>query len=156
MSDKVHPMAPDHLPGFLPGADGSDPLYTVVVIILLVIFFSVGLLYFKLHALPEHIAHRQNNTQMQIISVLAILALFTHNNVFWVGALLMAVVRFPDYATPLNSIANNLEAMRKNSGAGPLEDDEAVKGRPGGELSHREGQEGDPVEQLSHRREGEN
>ena len=45
------------------------------------------------------------------IAVLAILALFTHNNIFWVGALLLAVVRLPDFITPLNSIDRSLQSL---------------------------------------------
>ncbi len=72
---------------------------------------AVGNLYFKLHAVPEHLAHKHNNTQLQIITVLTILALFTHNNILWVAALLLAVVRLPDFATPINSIAKSLEHL---------------------------------------------
>ena len=43
--------------------------------------------------------------------VLAILALFTHNNLFWVAALVLALVKFPDFTSPLNSIAQSLRIM---------------------------------------------
>lgn len=104
----THPAAPDHLPFFLPGPDGSDPLFTVVVIVLLTVVVVAGALYFKLHALPEHLGERYNSAQLQLISVLAVLALFTHNNAFWILALLIAVVRIPDFLTPLESIADSL------------------------------------------------
>jgi hypothetical protein len=117
VSDTHHPMAPHELPGFLPSADGSDPLMTLVVILILVIFLVVGNYYLKLHALPERMAHKKNHTQLQIITVLALLALFTHNNVFWVAALLLAVVRFPDYQTPLNSIADSLAQLKEDKQA---------------------------------------
>ena len=35
----------------------------------------------------------------------------THNNVFWVGALMLAVVRFPDFITPINSIDQSLKTL---------------------------------------------
>lgn len=35
----------------------------------------------------------------------------THNNVFWVGALMLAVVRFPDFITPNNSIDQSLKTL---------------------------------------------
>jgi hypothetical protein len=60
-------------------------------------------------------AHKHNNIQLQIITVLAILALFTHNNIFWVAALLLAVVRLPDFTTPINSIAKSLEQLAQRS-----------------------------------------
>jgi len=107
----THPLAPHHLPKFIPGADGSDPLFTAVVILLVILLMVIGNLYFKLHAIPEHMAHKHNNTQLQVIAVLTILALFTHNNIFWVAALLLAVIRLPDFSTPINSIAKSLERI---------------------------------------------
>lgn len=114
-------MAPHDLPGFLPGPDGSDPLFTAVVILLLLVVLVVGNLYLKLHAIPEQIAHRQNNTQLQFIAVLTLLALFTHNNVFWVAALLLAVVRLPDFSTPIHSIATSLEKLAADKTAPAVE-----------------------------------
>jgi hypothetical protein len=66
-------------------------------------------LYLSLHSLPERMAHRTSNTQLQIISILTLLALFTHQHLFWIAALLLAVVRVPDYSTPLQRIANALD-----------------------------------------------
>lgn len=109
--DTIHALAPEHLPRFIGGPDGSDPLFTVVVWLLVILLMVVGNLYLKLHALPERMAHRQNNTQLQFITVLALLALFTHNNIFWVAALLLAVIRFPDFSTPINSIASSLAKL---------------------------------------------
>ena len=111
MTENIHPLAPEHLPGYLPGPDGSDGLFTVVVALIIILMLVIGNIYLKLHAMPERMAHRQNNTQLQIITALALLALFTHNNAFWVAALLLAVVRWPDFSTPLNSIAHSLEKL---------------------------------------------
>jgi len=107
----IHPLAPESLPGFIPAADGSDPLFTVVVILIVALFVAVGIFYLKLHSLPEQLSHKANSTQLQLIAVLGLLALFTHNNAFWVLALLLAVVRWPDFSTPLNSIADSLKTM---------------------------------------------
>lgn len=112
MADGLHAQAPHHLPGFLPGPDGGDTLFTITVIFVIVAVFAVGVFYFKLHALPEKMAHKSNSTQMQLIGVLALLALFTHNNIFWVIALLLAAVRLPDLTTPLNSISRSLEQLK--------------------------------------------
>ena len=104
----THPLALHHLPFFLPGADGSDPLFTVVVVVLVTVLVTAGALYFKLHAIPEHLGVKHNSTQLQLISVLAVLALFTHNNAFWILALLIAVIRLPDFLTPLKTISDSL------------------------------------------------
>ena len=104
----IHPAAVQHLLFFLPGPDGSDPLFTVVVVVLITVLVTAGALYFKLHAIPEHLGVKHNSTQLQLISVLAVLALFTHNNAFWILALLIAVIRLPDFLTPLKTIAESL------------------------------------------------
>ena len=118
MSDAIHPLAPHHLPKYIPGADGSDPLFTAVVVFLIILLMAVGNAYLKLHAMPERMAHKQNHMQLQVITILAILALFTHNNIFWVGALLLSVIRFPDFSTPINSIADSLKVLAEEKRGG--------------------------------------
>ena len=110
-------MQTEHIPGFLAGAD-SDPLMTAMAVILVVSILIGGVLYFKLHAVPEHIAHGKNHTQIQLIAILTILALFTHINAFWVVALILAVVELPDFLTPLQSIASSLQTIAKREQAG--------------------------------------
>ena len=120
MEDAVHSLAPEHLPMFLPGPDGSDILFTVVVVMMIVIVLVFGVLYFKLHALPEKIAHGTSSAQFQLVAVLALLAMFTHNNLFWIAALLLATVKLPDFTTPLNAISRSLEELKDREPA-PLE-----------------------------------
>ncbi len=124
MSMTPHPLASEHLPKFIPGPDGSDPLFTVVVFLLVILLMAIGIIYLKLHAIPERLAHKHNNTQLQVIAVLAILALLTHNNFFWFAALLLSVVRIPDFSTPINSIADSLKriADRENEKSSPAPD----------------------------------
>ena len=105
-------MNTEHIPGYLAGAN-SDPLMVAMAVILVVSVLIAGVLYFKLHAVPEHIAHGKNHTQIQLIAILTILALFTHNNLFWVIALLVAAFRMPDFLTPLQSIAGSLDSLNK-------------------------------------------
>ena len=95
------------------GAD-SDPLMVVMAVILVVLVLIAGVFYFKLHAVPEHIAHGKNHTQIQLITILTILALFTHNNIFWVAALVLAVVELPDFLAPLKSIAKSLAIIARS------------------------------------------
>ena len=107
----MNPAAPHHLPPFITAPGQSDWLMTVMGVFLLVAVVSVGLVYLKLHALPEHMAHRTNKVQLQFVAVLALLALFTHNAVFWIAALLLALVELPNFSTPMNSIALSLERL---------------------------------------------
>ena len=113
MADNMHSMAPHHLPAFIPNADGSDLLFTSVIIGTIVLILVLGSAYFTLHSIPEKMAHESNSMQFQAIGILALLALFTHNNLFWVIALLLAAVRFPDFLTPIQSISESLKHMRK-------------------------------------------
>lgn len=111
MTEARHPLAPEHLPHWFTGADGSDYLFTLMVYLVVGVIVLLGVLYFTLHALPERMAHHGNATQLQLISILCILALFTHNNVFWVLALVLAAFRPPDIITPLTSMAQSLQSM---------------------------------------------
>lgn len=111
MSDPIHPAATGHLPAFVTPPGGSDWLMAVALVFLLSVVVSAGLIYLRLHALPEHMAHRTQKVQLQVVGVLALLALFTHNNVFWVAALLLALVDLPDVVRPLNSMAASLARL---------------------------------------------
>lgn len=111
MAENIHPMAPHHLPPFFSSPDGSDSLFTIMIFLVVGVILLLGVLYFTLHSLPERMAHKGNATQLQLISILCILALFTHNNIFWVFALVLAAFRPPDFATPLNSIADSLQRI---------------------------------------------
>lgn len=108
-SATLHPMAPHHIPAFLPDVTGNDPMMTVVFVFLVALILGIGTLYFRLHSLPEQMAHGTSGAQLQMVSILALLALFTHNNIFWILALLLAAVKLPDYLTPLESIAQSLK-----------------------------------------------
>ena len=111
MSGDIHPLAPHSLPPFVGAADGSDPLFSAIIFIVILAVLGVGVFYLKLHAIPEQLAHKHGNTQSQLIMVLALLALFTHNNIFWVAALILALLKLPDFLTPINSISESLKKL---------------------------------------------
>ena len=111
MTGDIHPLAPQSLPPFVGAADGSDPLFSAIIFIVLLAVLGVGVFYLKLHAIPEQLAHKHGNTQSQLIMVLALLALFTHNNIFWVAALILALLKLPDFLTPINSISESLKKL---------------------------------------------
>ena len=115
----MNPAATDHLPFFVTPPGGSDFLLTAMAVFMLVVIVSVGVFYLKLHSLPEQMAHRGQKVQMQFVAVLALLALFTHNNALWVAALLIALVDLPDFGTPMASIAASLEKMSGRAPSDP-------------------------------------
>ncbi|THK37230.1 hypothetical protein EHS39_15510 [Ensifer sp. MPMI2T] len=121
MTEALHPAAVDHLPVFITAPGQTDVLFNVMVVFVLLMVFLVGILYLRLHALPEHMAHGASKAQLQIIGVLALIALFTHNHLFWIAALLLAMVEFPDFTSPIRSMARSLARIaRRDAGASEL------------------------------------
>jgi hypothetical protein len=80
-------------------------------IILVVAVVGFGVLFLRLHSLPERIAHRTHKLQFEIVAVLCLLALFTHVHLFWVAALLLALIEFPDIGGWLGKIAGSVEKI---------------------------------------------
>jgi hypothetical protein len=115
----THPAAPHHLPFFITPPGETDVLLVAMTIFLVVVVVLIGNLYFQLHSLPERVAHRGHHVQMQLVAVLCLLALFTHNHVFWIAALLLAMVHLPDFTTPINSIAQSLRRMAGGPATAP-------------------------------------
>jgi hypothetical protein len=111
VSESLHPSAPHHLPGFITAPGDTDTLMVVVGIVLIGAVLMVGNLYLRLHSLPEQMAHKSQKLQFEIVAVLGLLALFTHNHLFWVIGLLLAMVDLPDFGTPLRSIAGSVEKI---------------------------------------------
>lgn len=107
----LHPEAIPHLPVFITAPGETDVLLVVNAIFVLLAVLGLGLFYFKLHALPEQLAHRGQKIQFQLVAVLGLLALFTHNHAFWIAGLLLALVPLPDFTTPLGTIARSLERL---------------------------------------------
>src|SRR6516162_467509 len=57
-----------------------------------------------------------------IVAVLGLLALFTHIHLFWIAALLLALVDLPDFGTPMRSIADSVGRIADSTaGAGQAE-----------------------------------
>ncbi len=117
MESSLRETAIAHAPFFITAPGQSDILFTIVVWSVVLAVFGLGALYLSLHALPERLAHHANHTQIQLISILTLLALFTHNNLFWLAALVIAVVQVPDFYTPINAIADAVKAMARQKGA---------------------------------------
>jgi hypothetical protein len=133
LSTSPHPAAPHHLPFFLPGPDGSDPVLVGTGIFLAVAMLAFGLLFLRLHTLPERMAHRGNKLQFEIVAVLGLLALFTHMHIFWVAGLLLALVDLPDFTGPMRRIAGSAERLAGlEPGEGDTVADEDVAGRAPG------------------------
>lgn len=116
---KLHPIAPQHFPFFVTPPGGTDVLFWSMVLLLVLAVIGIGVFYFKLHSLPEQMAHNGQKIQFEIVAVLALLALFTHNHLFWIAGLLLALVPIPDFTTPLTSMAKSLRTMAGRGSATP-------------------------------------
>ncbi len=112
MTESLNPAAAHHyLPPFITAPGETDVLFIVMAIFVLLAVVGIGIFYFKLHALPEQMAHRGQKVQFELVAVLALLALFTHNHLFWIAGLLLALIPLPDFMTPLNSMARSLDRL---------------------------------------------
>jgi hypothetical protein len=111
LSEPLHPAAPHHLPGFITAPGDTDYLMIGVGIFLILAVVAVGNLYLHLHSLPERMAHKSKKLQFEIVAVLCLLSLFTHNHLYWVIGLFLALVDLPDFITPLRRIAGSVDKL---------------------------------------------
>jgi hypothetical protein len=134
MTASQHPAAPHHLPGFITAPGETDVLMVVMAVFLVLVVLGVGVLFFRLHTLPERIAHRRHRLQFEIVAVLGLLALFTHMHVFWVAGLLLALIDFPDFSGMLGRIAGSVEKIagtKPGEGAAAVPDEALAVVAPG-------------------------
>ena len=111
MGDGLHPVAIEHLPMFITPPGQTDVLMVVLAFILLFSVLGFGVFYFRLHSLPEHLAHKNKKIQAELVALLCLISLFTHMHIFWIGALLLAFIELPDFGGPLNRIAGSAEKL---------------------------------------------
>jgi hypothetical protein len=119
LHEQLHPMTPHHLPFYIAMPGDTDVLMIAMGIFLIAAVLGVGVLYLHLHSLPERLAHKSQKLQFEIVAVLGLVALFTHIHLFWIAALLLALVDLPDFGTPLRSIAGSVEKIAETS-EGPV------------------------------------
>lgn len=126
LSEQLHPIGPHHLPFYIIAPGETDWLMVVTGLLLIGAVFSVGLLYWYLHSLPERMAHKTQKLQFEIVAVLGLIALFTHEHLYWIAALVLAMIELPDFGTPLRSIAGSVERIA--DGASPSDDGRVAVG----------------------------
>jgi hypothetical protein len=108
---ELHPAASHHLPLFITAPGDTDVLMVAMGVLLFGAVLIFGILFLRLHSLPERMAHRTHKLQFEIVAVLCLLALFTHIHLFWVAALLLALIDLPDIGGTLGRIAGSVEKM---------------------------------------------
>jgi len=108
-------------------------LMVVMSIILVLAILMFGSLFFRLHTLPERMAHKSRKIQFEIVAVLGLIALFTHIHLFWVAGLLLALIDIPDFSGSLSRIAGSTEklaGLQPGEGAVEVPELGAVPGTP--------------------------
>jgi hypothetical protein len=111
MSAEMHSAATHHVPGFIAAPGETDVWMVAMAVFLVIAVLAVGILFLRLHTLPERMAHKGHKLQFEIVAVLGLLALFTHMHIFWVAGLLLALIDLPDFGTPLHRMAGSLERL---------------------------------------------
>ncbi len=111
MSAEVNPAATHYMPIFITPPGQTDILMVVTAVFLLVVVIAFGVLFLRLHSLPERMAHRGHKLQFEIVAVLGLISLFTHIHAFWIAALLLAFIELPDIPGWMGRIAHSVERI---------------------------------------------
>ena len=56
MAESLHPAAENHLPMFITTPGQADVLFILMAVFVLAAVIGLGVIYFRLHALPEQVA----------------------------------------------------------------------------------------------------
>jgi hypothetical protein len=117
-----NPLATDHLPFFVTAPGDTDILYNITVVVVVGSIIATGVIFLTIHSLPERMAHKSKKIQFDIVAVLGLLGLLSHEHAFWVAALLLAFIDLPDFLTPFKRIATSVETIAGQEAAGSLID----------------------------------
>jgi hypothetical protein len=142
MTASLNPAAPHHLPIFITAPGDTDILSVITAVFLILVILAVGLLFLRLHTLPERMAHKSKKIQFEIVAVLGLLALFTHQHIFWVAGLLLALIDIPDFGGTLSRMAGSLEKIAgipPGQGAGEVPDESGAEAAEAAEAVPEEG-----------------
>lgn len=117
MVDAKSSVSHVHVPWFVANPGQTDVLLMLMGVFLVLITFVFGVLMLRLHHLPEHIAHKEQKIQYQLVATLGLLAMFTHENLFWIAGLLLALIDLPDFSGLLGRIANSVQGISRRRGS---------------------------------------
>jgi hypothetical protein len=73
MDTTAHPIATPHLPSFITPPGETDVLMVIMVGVLAFSVVGFGVLFFRLHSLPEQIAHKGQKLQAEVVAVLCLI-----------------------------------------------------------------------------------
>jgi phosphatidylglycerophosphate synthase len=106
----------EQLPFYITAPGETDILFILVILFLILVVLGFGAFYFTVQSIPDRMVKGAGKAQIQMVSILGLLSLFTGNNAMWMAGLLLAAIRIPDIVTPLTRISRSLKklAKRKN------------------------------------------
>lgn len=111
MTASPNPIATTHLPFFITAPGNTDVLFNVTLVLVVASIILTGVVFLTIHSLPERMAHKSKKILLDLIALLCLLALLTHEHLFWFVAIVLAFIDVPDFLTPVNRIARSVEAM---------------------------------------------
>ena len=111
------------MPFFITAPGETDVLFNVTLWFVVACIILTGVIFLTIHSLPERMAHKSKKVLLDLIALLCLLALLTHNHLFWFVAIILAFIDIPDFLTPVNRIASSVESM---AGREPADEPEQV------------------------------
>ena len=99
------------MPFFITPLGETDVLFNITLWFVVACIVLTGVVFLTIHSLPERMAHKSKKVLLDLIALLCLLALLTHNHFFWFAAIVLAFIDIPDFLTPVNRIANSMESI---------------------------------------------
>ena len=110
------------MPFFITAPGQTDVLFNVTLWFVVACIILTGVIFLTIHSIPERMAHKSKKVLLDLIALLCLLALLTHQHLFWFIAIILAFIDIPDFLTPVNRIANSVVTMAGNeAGEKPVE-----------------------------------
>ena len=119
MTVSLNPAAPHHLPGFITAPGETDVFMVVMAVFLVIAVLAVGLLFLRLHTLPERHGAQGPQAAVRDRRRAGPAGPVHAQHIFWVAGLLLALIDIPDFgnaAAPDRGIAG--EDRRHPAGRG--------------------------------------
>ena len=116
MTVSPNPIATTHMPFFITAPGETDVLFNVTLVFVIACVILTGVIFLTIHSLPERMAHKSKKILLDLIALLCLLALLTHEHLFWFVAIVLAFIDIPDFLTPVNRIASSVVTMAGQEG----------------------------------------
>jgi hypothetical protein len=117
------------MPFFITAPGDTDVLFNATLVIVVACIILTGVVFLTIHSLPERMAHKSKKILLDLIALLCLLALLTHEHLFWFIAIVLAFIDIPDFLTPVNRIARSVESMAGQE-VGDKPEDRSVPASP--------------------------